>query len=94
MAHGLKPLELPPTLRTIVLDSSELAEQALAPLMSPLDLDPDLRLCISLDAEWDMSRHVGVSILQLAPHSTPDSIFILPVSNKLYNFYTIGKLTM
>ena len=75
-----------------MLDSGELAEQALAPLMAPLDMDPDLCLCISLDAEWNMSRHVGVSILQLAPHSTPDSVFILPVCSKLYHQY-IGKLT-
>lgn len=57
--------------------------------MAPLDLDPDSCLCISLDAEWDMSRHVGVSILQLAPHSMPDSVFILPVRNKLYLYIKI-----
>jgi hypothetical protein len=84
-AHGLKPLELPPTLQTIVLDTIELAEQALAPLIAPLDLDPDSCLSISFDAEWNMSRRVGVSILQIAPHSTPDFVFILPVQNILYN---------
>ncbi|KAG6827175.1 hypothetical protein H0H87_005364, partial [Tephrocybe sp. NHM501043] len=78
-AHGLKPLELPSTLQIVTLGSIELAEQALAPLMAPLDLDPSSYLCLSIDAEWNMSRRIGVSILQLAPHSMPDFIYIVPV---------------
>ena len=51
----------------------------MASLLSPLDINPDAYLCISLDAEWNVSRCIGVSIIQIAPHDDLDTIFIIPV---------------
>jgi len=79
MAHGLKALELPQTLKVEFLITPTLVEAVLSSLMAPIDNDPDSCLCISLDAEWNVARTVGVSIIQLAPHSEPDSVFIIPV---------------
>ncbi|KAG6809744.1 hypothetical protein H0H92_014893, partial [Tricholoma furcatifolium] len=78
-AHGLKPLTMPSTVHLNFLPNSDLCEKALSSLMAPLDIDPNAHLCISIDAEWNTSRRVGVSILQLAPHSDQDNIFIIPV---------------
>ncbi|KAG6818630.1 hypothetical protein H0H93_003334 [Arthromyces matolae] len=78
-AYGLRPIELPMNVRVTVLDSIDLVEANFASLMSPLDLDPGARLFASLDAEWNISRRVGVSIIQIAPHINPGSIFIVPV---------------
>lgn len=54
-------------------------------ILAPLDLDPNAHLCLSLDAEWNVSRRVGVSIIQIAPHSDPDTIFVIPVSTNSLN---------
>ena len=86
MAHGLKALELPHSLRAKVLGTSSLVETTLSSLMAPLDVDPNHTLCFSLDAEWNISRLMGVSIIQLAPHSDPDSVFIIPVCKAFYYY--------
>ena len=78
-AYGLKELKLPDSLRTIVLDSPTLVEGMLSSLFFSLDLDENSVLAVSLDAEWNLSRRVGVSIIQIAPHSQPDEIYIIPV---------------
>jgi hypothetical protein len=79
-AHGLKPLELPPNFRVACLSSLELIESVFSSLMAPLDHDGSDFLLVSLDAEWKRSRKSGVSILQIAPHSEPDSVYVIPVS--------------
>ena len=91
MAHGLKALELSHSLRVKVLGTSSLVETTLSSLMAPLlmaplDVDPNHTLCFSLDAEWNISRLMGVSIIQLAPHSDPDSVFIIPVCKAFYYY--------
>ncbi|KAK7016160.1 hypothetical protein R3P38DRAFT_2786521 [Favolaschia claudopus] len=78
-AHGFCPLEIPDSISIQFLGTSALIDAALSPLTAVLDADPDAHLSISIDAEWNMSRKIGVSILQLAPHSESDSIFIIPV---------------
>jgi hypothetical protein len=83
-AYGLKPINLPDTAKVSVLDTTELTESTLASIMAPLDVNPDAHLCVSLDAEWNISRRVGVSVIQLAPHSEPDSIFIIPVCHTVF----------
>jgi len=80
VAHGLEPLELSTSLKVEILGSATLVEAVLSSLMAPLDNDPDYCLCVSLDAEWNVSRTIGVSIIQIAPHSEPDSVYIIPVS--------------
>ncbi|KAJ7148561.1 hypothetical protein C8R43DRAFT_521445 [Mycena crocata] len=77
-AHGLAPLEIPTTVQVQVLSSEKLINQILSTFFAPLDGDPTTHLCVSIDAEWNASRTMGVSILQIAPHSC-DSIYIIPV---------------
>src|SRR5215475_11080635 len=79
IAHGLKPLELSLALKTEVLESANLVEAVFSSLMAPLDNDPESCICISMDAEWNISRTIGVSIIQVAPHSDPNSVYIIPV---------------
>ena len=54
--------------------------------MAPLDLDVNEWLLVSLDAEWKRLRKSGVSILQIAPHSEPDSVYVVLVSMILVYF--------
>jgi hypothetical protein len=78
-AYGLKELKLPDSLRTVVLNSPTLVEGVFSSLLSSLDSDKDAVLAVSLDAEWNISRRIGVSIIQIAPHSQPNEIYIIPV---------------
>ena len=78
-AYGLKELKLPDSLRIMVLDSPTLVEGILSSLLSPLDFDENSVLAVSLDAEWNLSRRIGVSVIQIAPHSQPNKIYIIPV---------------
>ena len=66
----------------LFLNAPFLVESVLASLMEPID-NQDAHICVSIDAEWNISRHVGVSIVQIAPHSQPDSIYIIPVSHSV-----------
>lgn len=84
IAHGLKPLSIPNSVTVSVLGNSALVEATLSSMLAPLDLDPDSSICVSMDAEWNISRRVGVSIIQLAPHSEPSSIYVIPVNK--YSF--------
>ena len=78
-AYGLKELKLPDSLRTVVLNSPTLVEGVFSSLLSSLDSDKNTVLTVSLDAEWNISRCIGVSIIQIAPHSQPNEIYIIPV---------------
>ena len=86
-AHGLKALEHPQSLKVQLLGTANLVDAALSPLMAPLDDDPNHCLCISMDAEWNVSRTMGVSVIQIAPHSEPNSVFIIPVSFYFLTLY-------
>lgn len=78
-AYGLKPLECPDDLQVHILSALFLVESVLSSLMAPIDHEPNGYTCISIDAEWNVSRRNGVSVVQLAPHSDPNSIYIVPV---------------
>lgn len=79
-AHGLGSFVLPPTLLPLFLHTAEVVEAVLSSLMEPLIKDPSAFLCLSLDAEWNISQSRGVSVIQLAPHLDPLSVYIIPVS--------------
>jgi hypothetical protein len=79
-AHGLKALDLSQSWRVQCLGTANLVDAALSSLMEPLDNDPNQFLCVSMDAEWNVSRTMGVSIIQIAPHTEQNSVFIIPVS--------------
>ncbi|KAJ6536482.1 hypothetical protein DFH09DRAFT_1091442 [Mycena vulgaris] len=70
-AHGLKSLCLPPSVEVTFLGAVDLAESALSSLFAPLDLDPAENLCVSLDAEWNISRQVGTSVPEATNRSSP-----------------------
>ncbi|KAH9486050.1 Exonuclease 3'-5' domain-containing protein 2 [Psilocybe cubensis] len=78
-AHGLTALNLPNDIKVSWLASWDVTESTLSALMSSLDSDSDQYLCVSLDAEWNLSRKIGVSIIQIAPHNLPNIIYIIPV---------------
>ncbi|KAJ7431662.1 hypothetical protein B0H11DRAFT_1941390 [Mycena galericulata] len=78
-AHGLGLLELPQNLDIKILETPARVEALCASLMASVDDDAKSHLCVSLDAEWNVSRTVGVSIVQIAPHSMPGCIYIVPV---------------
>ena len=80
-AHRLELLDLLTTTHICFLDTPSLVEGILSSFLGPLDLDENAHLCVSLDAEWNVSCHVGVSIIQIAPHSELDSIYIIPASS-------------
>lgn len=79
VAYGLSVLKLPDSVHPAWLSTPELAELALFSVLLPIE-NPDAHICVSFDAEWNVSRNVGVSIIQIAPHTMPDTIFIIPVS--------------
>ena len=79
LAHGLDELKLPANVQIIILESPTLVEGALSSLLQPIDLNAEASLVVSLDAEWNISCRTGVSILQIAPHSSPTEIYIIPV---------------
>ncbi|KAJ7592684.1 ribonuclease H-like domain-containing protein [Mycena floridula] len=67
-------LELPANVKIHVLRDYTRVENALKPLVIEGE-----ESFLSIDAEWNLSRRFGVSILQLAFHSDPDNIYIIPV---------------
>lgn len=90
-AYGRKPLTLPSSTRAIILDSHALIEAALSSLLSPLDVNPNATLIIGFDAEWNVNRTNGVSIIQLLAESHMDEIYLIPVRviEAMYNFVYI-----
>jgi hypothetical protein len=78
-AYGLSELRIPDSVHPAWLSTPELAELALFSVLLPIE-NPEASICVSFDAEWNVSRKVGVSIIQIAPHTMPDTIFIIPVS--------------
>ena len=46
-----------------MLETAELVESVLSCWLAPLGVDDKAYLCVSLDAEWNVSRQEGVSIL-------------------------------
>lgn len=87
VAYGLDSLEFPSALEIQVLDTTDLVEKTLESILMPLDDDKNNHLCVSIDTEWNLSRRVGVSIIQIAPHSEPNTILIIPVCRAFYSRY-------
>jgi hypothetical protein len=88
-SHGLHFLELPSSLKVTWISTPELTETALSSILDPLNDSSTNHICVSFDAEWNFSRQIGVSIIQIAPHSNPDLIFIIPVHFFLINLYVL-----
>lgn len=80
IAHGLKTLTLAPETTIVILQRATLIESVLASIIAVLKTSPSAHVLVSFDAEWNMTRRVGGSILQLAPHSFPNKIYIIPVA--------------
>ncbi|KAH6904672.1 ribonuclease H-like domain-containing protein [Coprinopsis sp. MPI-PUGE-AT-0042] len=87
-ANGLEELKLPAHLRITALEtqiSLESTLEALVPYSSPgypaesSGSQIADQQVFGFDAEWNISRKVGVSIIQLAPAALPNDVFIIPV---------------
>src|SRR6266545_133405 len=76
-------------MQVLVLETHDLVERVLSYWLAPLDLDEAAHLCVSLDAEWNMSRRIGVSTIQLASHLDRDQIYIIPVSPYIFTCISI-----
>jgi hypothetical protein len=83
-AYGLKSLQIPAGVQVSMLETADLVERVLSSWLAPLDVDEAAHLCISLDAEWNMSCREGVSILQLISHTDADHIYIIPVGHFVF----------
>jgi hypothetical protein len=79
-AYDLEPLDLVLDFKIIWLCIYELVENTFSSLMAPLDLDNNKSLAASINVEWKISRRLGVSIFQVAPHSQPNTVFVILVS--------------
>ena len=82
-AHGLEPLLLPNPVSYSILGTAALVESVLSSLPAPLDVYSEAHICVSFDAEWNISRRTGVSIIQIAPHAEWEKIYIIPVRYQL-----------
>ncbi|KZT31665.1 hypothetical protein SISSUDRAFT_1067573 [Sistotremastrum suecicum HHB10207 ss-3] len=99
---GLDPFQSPEDIEVIHLRNSGLIEACMASMISTAS-DNATPLCVSLDAEWNISRPTGVSILQLLFHSSPSVVYIIHVHQLKQlppsllrllisgNFYKIGS---
>ncbi|KAJ3522150.1 hypothetical protein NMY22_g12013 [Coprinellus aureogranulatus] len=77
-AYGLREVVIPEESHTVVLNSHELIETTLESLFTVME--GSTRMVVSLDAEWNVSRNTGVSIIQIAPHSDKcKDIYVIPV---------------
>ena len=77
----LPPLSLSTSHSITVLETAALIDATIASLLDPtISSNDGPPLCVSLDAEWNISRTVGVSTLQLLFHSHPNEIYIIPVT--------------
>jgi hypothetical protein len=86
-AYGLKPLQIPAQVQVSMLETADLVERVLSCWLAPLNVDETAHLCVSLDAEWNMSRREGVSILQLISLTDTDHIYIIPVGHFYFLLY-------
>ena len=90
--YGLQPLDPPLNFKVVWLGTFELVEITFSSLMAPLDLDKKKCLAASTDAEWKVSRKSGISIFQVAPHSQPDTVFIIPVRLPFFSLSELKQL--
>ncbi|KJA22002.1 hypothetical protein HYPSUDRAFT_202494 [Hypholoma sublateritium FD-334 SS-4] len=84
-AHGYSALVLPDSASITFIGSAALVNSALLTILAPLEDSSAANICVSVDAEWNISRTEGVSILQVTSHAKSDLIFIIPV----YRFKTL-----
>ncbi|KAE9387853.1 hypothetical protein BT96DRAFT_948054 [Gymnopus androsaceus JB14] len=70
---------LPKGFKPVVIQRPDYIEKALAPLVDILDQEPSAALYLSLDAEWNVRRRIGVSVLQLCAHIDPPAVYIISV---------------
>ncbi|KIK66675.1 hypothetical protein GYMLUDRAFT_909987 [Collybiopsis luxurians FD-317 M1] len=78
-AITLPVFDLPKSCKVKVVQLPDYIDNALKSLVDLLDEDPDASLHLSMDAEWNVLRRTGVSILQLCPHTDPTTVYIVKV---------------
>ncbi|KAJ3813690.1 ribonuclease H-like domain-containing protein [Lentinula lateritia] len=75
----LRVFDLPKGFRPTLLKRPDYIEKALEPLAKVIDQDSLTTLYLSMDAEWNIRRRSGVSIIQLCPHIDPTVVYIIAV---------------
>ncbi|KAJ3898314.1 ribonuclease H-like domain-containing protein [Lentinula edodes] len=75
----LRVFDLPKGFRPTLLQRPDYIEKALGPLVEIIDQDSPETLYLSMDAEWNIRRRTGVSIIQLCPHIDPTVVYIIAV---------------
>lgn len=89
-AYGLEEMKMPTEMRKWNLNTHALIEGKLSPLLDLVDSDANASLVVGFDAEWNVSRAVGVSWIQLAPESVHE-IYLIPVSHSTLCPYTSNR---
>ena len=89
-AHGLKEISIPTHHRILVLDQALLIENVFSSYMDLLDRDSSLSIFWACDAEWSLSRTVGISWLTMSPIDSSNCIYLIPVSY----LHTINQITI
>lgn len=77
--HPTEPLKLPETVSTVIVEDVQSIQNLFQRIMDPLNDSDDARITCSVDAEWNLSRTEGVSIIQVAPHHDISRIYIVKV---------------
>ncbi|KAF9528872.1 hypothetical protein CPB83DRAFT_853889 [Crepidotus variabilis] len=81
LARIAQALELPSNVHVEFLDTPQAVESAISPILVPQDaeIEDSSNILVSMDTERNIMRAIGVSVIQLAFHSTPERIFVVPV---------------
>ncbi|KAK7012668.1 hypothetical protein R3P38DRAFT_3323885 [Favolaschia claudopus] len=84
-SSGLESLCIPPHFRVQFLTDASSVDKILSSITAQLDDDPELHLCLSVDAEWNISRKLGISHLKVHRFaSLPTSLLRLLISNRVF----------
>jgi hypothetical protein len=78
---NLEEITLPESVNVVVLDEFSKIQLTMGSLIEPLHSDPNAIVVAFVDAEWNISRHIGVSCFQVQVEHQPDTIFVFRVSS-------------
>jgi hypothetical protein len=85
--RNLNPISVPGSIETIVLEESARIQLTIGSIIEPLHSDRAASLVVFVDAEWNVSRTLGVSCIQIYAEHQPNKIFILRVSSAIPRSY-------
>jgi hypothetical protein len=77
---GLKSLVMPDSVMPVVVDNATEMQLVLGGIVMDIE-NRNTTEVVFMDAEWNISRNIGVSCIQLYFESVPEKIFIFRVSH-------------